>query len=98
MKTLYCMGKNCENVAVVLPKRYILIVAILSVANLISDVKNVTYSMIKSSNKKRFQKDAHILKIKRNSKYCKQHGDSNCEDCYIFDPICTTGLGMMGGQ
>ena len=63
MKTLYCMGKICENVAIVLQKRYILIVAILQVGNLISDVKNVTYSMIQSSNKKRFKKDIHILKI-----------------------------------
>ena len=45
--------------------------------------------MIKSSNKKHFKKDIHILKIQGNSKYCKQHGDSNCEDCYIFSPICT---------
>ena len=27
------------------------------------------------------------MKIQGNSKYCKQHGDSNCEDCYIFGPI-----------
>ena len=45
--------------------------------------------MIKSSNKKRFKRDIHILKIQRNSKYCKQHGDSNREDCYIFSPIST---------
>ena len=44
--------------------------------------------MIKSSNKKHFKKDIHILEIQGNSKYCKQHGDSNCEDCYIFSPIC----------
>ena len=55
MKKLHYMGKNCENVATVLQKRYILIVAILQVVNLIS-VKNVTYSMIKSSNKKDFKK------------------------------------------
>ena len=40
--------------------------------------------MIKSSNKKRFLKNINILKIQGNSKYCKQHGDSNCEDCYIL--------------
>ena len=45
--------------------------------------------MIKSSNKKRFKKDIHPLKIQRSSKYCKQHEDSDCEDCYIFGPICT---------
>ena len=55
MKKLHYMGKNCENAATVLQKRYILIVAILQVVNLIS-VKNVTYSMIKSSNKKDFKK------------------------------------------
>ena len=43
--------------------------------------------MIKSSNKKHFKKDIHILKIQGNSKYCKQHGDSNCGDYYIFGPI-----------
>ena len=41
--------------------------------------------MIKSSNKK----DIHILKIQGNNKYCKQHGGSNCEDCYIFCSIST---------
>ena len=51
MKKLCCMEKNCENVAVVLQKRYILIVAILKFPNLISDVKNATYIMIKSSKK-----------------------------------------------
>ena len=45
--------------------------------------------MIKGSNKNCFKRDIHILKIQRNSKYCKKHGDSNCEDCYIFGPICT---------
>ena len=60
--------------------------------NLISDVENVTYSMIKSSNKKCFKKDIHILKIKENRKYCKQHGDSNGKDCYIFGPISTTKI------
>ena len=45
--------------------------------------------MIKSSNKKHFKKDIHILKIQGNSKYCKQHGDLNCGDYYIFGPICT---------
>ena len=29
------------------------------------------------------------MKIQGNSKYCKQHGDSNCEDCYILGPIST---------
>ena len=40
--------------------------------------------MIKNSNEKRFKKDIYILKIQGNSKYCKQHGVSNCEDCYIL--------------
>ena len=57
--------------------------------NLILDIKSVTYSMIKSSNKKRFKKDIHILKIQGNTNYCKQHEDSNCKECYIFDPIGT---------
>ena len=56
MKTLYCMGKNCENVVIVLQKRYILIVSILYVGNLISDVKKVAYSMIKNSKKKVLKK------------------------------------------
>ena len=30
-----------------------------------------------------------IFKIQGNCKYFKQHGDSNCEDCYIFGPIFT---------
>ena len=34
---LYCMRKNCGNVATVLQKRHIFIVAILSAANLMSD-------------------------------------------------------------
>ena len=55
------------------------------------DVKNVTYSMINSSNKKSFKKDIHILKVQGNSKYCKQHGDSNCKDCYLFGTIGTNG-------
>ena len=62
------MEKNCENVAVVLQKRCIWIVAILYLANLVSDVKSVTYSMTKSSNKKRFENDILILKIQGNSK------------------------------
>ena len=45
--------------------------------------------MIKSSNKKRFKKDIHILKIQGNSKYCKRHGDSNWEYSYISGPTCT---------
>ena len=45
--------------------------------------------MIKSSNKKHFKKDIHILKIQGSSKYCKRHGNSNCEDCYIFGTMCT---------
>ena len=56
---------------------------------MLHNVKNVTYSMIKSSNKKRFKKDIHILKIQGNGKYCKHHGDSNYENCYIFGLICT---------
>ena len=40
--------------------------------------------------KKRLKKkDMHILKIQGNSKYCKQQGNWNCEDCYIIGPICT---------
>ena len=57
--------------------------------NLTCDVKNITYSMIKSSNKKSFKKDIHILKVQGNSKYCKQHGDSKYKDCYVFGPIGT---------
>ena len=45
--------------------------------------------MRKSSNKKLFKKVIHVLKIQGNSEFCKQHGDSNCEDCYIFGRICT---------
>ena len=71
MKTFHCMGKNWKNVAIVLQKRYILTVAILQVENLIFDFKNVTYNMIKSSNKKHFEKDIHILKIQGNSKHYK---------------------------
>ena len=33
--------------------------------------------MVKSSNKKRFKKGIHILKIQGNIKYFKQHGDSH---------------------
>ena len=44
--------------------------------------------MIKGSNEKSFKKDIHIFKIQGNSKCCTQRGDSNCEDCYIFGPIC----------
>ena len=44
---------------------------------------------MKSSNKKRLKKDIFKKKIQGNSKHCKQHGDSNCEDSYIFGPICT---------
>ena len=54
--------------------------------NLTRDVKNITYSMITSSNKKDFKKDIHILKVQGNSKYCKQHGDSKCN---VFGPIGT---------
>ena len=43
--------------------------------------------MINSSTKQCFKKDIRILKIQGNSKYFKQNGDSNCEDCYILDPI-----------
>ena len=57
--------------------------------NLTRDVKNVTYSMIKSSNKKSLKKNIHILKVQGNSKYCKQHGDSNFKDWYDFGPIGT---------
>ena len=42
--------------------------------------------MIKSSNKC-FKKDTHILKIQGNSKYCKHHGDSNCQDLHICSNI-----------
>ena len=45
--------------------------------------------MIKSSNKKSFKKNIHILKVQGNSKYCKQHGDSNFKDWYDFGPIGT---------
>ena len=31
----------------------------------------------------------HLLEIQGNSEYSKQHGDSNCKDCYIFVPIDT---------
>ena len=89
MKTLYCVGKGYEHVAIVPRKIYILTVAILYVSNLISDVKNFTCSMMKSSNKKCLKKDIFKKKIQGNSKHCKQHGDSNCEDSYIFGPICT---------
>ena len=50
-------------------------VAFLQVAHLKSYVKHVTYSMIKSSNKKHFKKDIHILKIQGNGKYCNHHGN-----------------------
>ena len=43
--------------------------------------------MIKSSNDKRSEKVARILKIQGNSKYCKIHGYSNCKDLH-FGPIC----------
>ena len=85
---MHCIEKIFENLTIVPQKRYILMVAILLVENLISGVKNVTYSMIKSSNEKSFKKDIHIFKIQGNSKCCTQRGDSNCEDCYIFGPIC----------
>ena len=45
--------------------------------------------MVKSSSKKHFKKDIPILKIQGHSKYCNQHGDSNCENYYLFGPICT---------
>ena len=45
--------------------------------------------MVKSSSKKRFKKDIPILEIQGNSKYCNQHGESNCENYYLFGPICT---------
>ena len=52
MKTLHCIAwLKIENATAVLQKRYILIVVILQVANLISDVKNVKHDTIKCSKK-----------------------------------------------
>ena len=58
---MHCKGKISENIAIVLQKWYNLIVQFYKLQNLISDIKNVTYRMIKSANKKRFKKDIYIF-------------------------------------